>query len=84
MMNNKAVICMIAALSIMLSVGAADSVMNCDSLAMMCAIYPDFVNKTIQCHGSCITVEGETYAQVIYLSSKNAKRNRSIKFHPIN
>lgn len=26
----------------------------------------DFVNKTIQCHGSCITAEGETYAQVIF------------------
>ncbi len=78
MMNNKAVICMIAALSIMLSVGAADSVMNCDSLAIMCVIDPDFVNKTIQCHGSCITTEGETYAQVICLSSKNAERNLSI------
>ena len=78
MMNNKAVICMIAALSIMLSVGSADSVMNCDPLAMMCAIYPNFVNKIIQCHGSCITAEGETYAQVICLSSKNAERNLSI------
>lgn len=46
--------------------GSADSVMNCDSLAMMCVIYPDFVNETIQCHGSCITTEGETYAQVIF------------------
>ena len=40
--------------------------MNRDSLAMMCVINPDFVNKTIKCHGSCITDEGENYAQVIY------------------
>lgn len=46
--------------------GFDDSVMNCDTLAMMCVLYPDFVNKTIQCHGSCITDEGETYAQVIF------------------
>ena len=46
--------------------GSVGSVMNCDSLAMMCAIYPDFVRKTIQCHASCITDEGETCGQVIY------------------
>lgn len=46
--------------------GSAGSVMNCDALAMMCVINPDFVNHTIQCHGSCITDRGETYAQVIY------------------
>ena len=46
--------------------GSADSVMNCDALAMTCALYPDFVKKTISCHASCITAPGETYAQVIY------------------
>ena len=46
--------------------GSADSVMNCDTLAMLCVIYPDFVKKTITCHGSCITEPGETYAEVIF------------------
>ena len=46
--------------------GSAGSVMNCDSLAMMCVTHPDFINNTIQCHGSCITDSGEAYAQVIY------------------
>ena len=46
--------------------GSSGSVMNCDALAMMCVIHPDFINKTIQCHGSCITDAGEAYAQVIY------------------
>lgn len=46
--------------------GSGGSIMNCDALAMMCALYPEFVNETITCHGSCITDEGETYAQVIY------------------
>ena len=46
--------------------GSADATMNCDSLAMMCVLRPDFVRSTIQAHGSCITQEGETYAQVIF------------------
>ncbi len=46
--------------------GSSGSVMNCDALAMTCVIHPDFINKTIQCHGSCITDPGEAYAQVIY------------------
>ncbi len=46
--------------------GSAGSVMNCDALAMMCVIRPEFIKKTIKCHGSCITDKGETYAQVIY------------------
>jgi purine nucleosidase len=46
--------------------GSADSVMNCDTLAMMCAVYNGFTNKTIQCHGSCIADPGETIAQVIF------------------
>lgn len=45
---------------------SADRVPNCDSLAMMCAIDPGFVNGTIQCHGSCIVEPGETYGQVIF------------------
>ena len=46
--------------------GSVGAVSNCDSLAMMCVIDPDFVNSSIKCHGSCITAPGETYAQVIF------------------
>ena len=46
--------------------GSAGSVMNCDSVAMLCAVDSDFANAEIQCHGSCITDPGETYAQVIF------------------
>lgn len=46
--------------------GSADSVMNCDSLAMACVLYPDFVKDTIMCHGSCQTDQGEAYSQVIF------------------
>ncbi|MBR4702219.1 MAG: nucleoside hydrolase [Oscillospiraceae bacterium] len=46
--------------------GSAGSVMNCDALAMTCVLFPDFIQGTVQCHGSCITAPGETYAQVIY------------------
>ena len=46
--------------------GSVGLVMNCDSLAMLCAIEPGFVNRTIQCHGSCLTEPGEAYAQVIF------------------
>ena len=46
--------------------GSAGSVMNCDSAAMMCVVCPDFVNETVQCHGSCLTDPGEAYAQVIF------------------
>lgn len=44
----------------------SESVMNCDSLAMTCVLYPDFVKSTLQCHGSCITDDGETKAEVIF------------------
>ena len=40
--------------------------MNCDALATMCALYPDFITDTKNCHGSCIVDKGETYAQVIF------------------
>ncbi|MCR4845776.1 MAG: nucleoside hydrolase [Eubacterium sp.] len=43
-----------------------DSTMNCDSVAMMCLVNPDFIKSSIQVHGSCITDKGETYAQVIF------------------
>lgn len=46
--------------------GSVGSVMNCDSMAMMCAIEPDFVKEAIRCHASCITDPGEAYAQVIF------------------
>ncbi|MBQ7521802.1 MAG: nucleoside hydrolase [Clostridia bacterium] len=44
----------------------SEDVMNCDTLAMMCALYPDFVKSTVNTHASCITEEGETYSQVIF------------------
>lgn len=44
----------------------SESVMNCDTLAMMCALYPDFVKSTVNTHASCITAEGEANAQVIF------------------
>ncbi|MED9969542.1 MAG: nucleoside hydrolase [Ruminococcus sp.] len=44
----------------------SETVMNCDSLTMMCVLYPDFVKSTINTHASCITEEGETYSQVIF------------------
>lgn len=43
-----------------------ENVMNCDSLAMMCVLYPDFCEKSIKCHASCITDKGETYAEVLF------------------
>ena len=46
--------------------GSEGSVMNCDTVAMTCALYPDFVKKTIKCHGSCIVDKGETFGQVIF------------------
>ena len=39
---------------------------NCDSLAMMCALYPDMIKESIMCHASCIADVGETYGQVIF------------------
>lgn len=39
---------------------------NCDSLAMMCVVYEDFLTDIVNCHGSCITEKGETYGQVIF------------------
>ena len=44
----------------------SETVMNCDALAMMCALYPDFVNAVIDTHASCITEKNETYSQVIF------------------
>lgn len=44
----------------------SETVMNCDSLAMMCVLYPGFIKETADMHGSCITDEGETYAEVLF------------------
>ncbi len=49
-----------------ISNGTDGSVMNCDALAMMCVLHPDFVTDTMTCHGSCITEPGETLGQVIF------------------
>ena len=46
--------------------GSEDAAMNCDALAMMCVVRPDFVKETVQTYASCITDAGETYAQVIF------------------
>ena len=43
-----------------------DAVMNCDGLAMMCALEPDFISGSKEAHGSCQTAPGETFAQVIF------------------
>lgn len=44
----------------------SETVMNCDSLAMMCALYPGLIKSTVNTHASCITEEGEAYSQVIF------------------
>ena len=46
--------------------GSVGSVMNCDSLAMLCVVDPSFIQQSVQCHASCITDPGETYGQVIF------------------
>ena len=46
--------------------GVVGAVANCDALAMLCVLDPNFVKDSITCHGSCITEEGETYGQVIF------------------
>ena len=46
--------------------GLEGIVNNCDTLAMMCVLSPDFVIETTQCHASCIAEEGEAYGQVIF------------------
>ena len=38
----------------------------CDPLVLMCMLHPEFVNKTVRCHGSCLTDPGETFGQVIF------------------
>ena len=37
-----------------------------DALAMACLVWPDFVEETTLCYGSCITAPGETYGMLIY------------------
>lgn len=44
----------------------SESVMNCDSLAMMCALYPGFVKDSVNTHASCVTEGEETDSQVIF------------------
>lgn len=46
--------------------GSAGVIDNCDGMAMMCAVCPGFVKKTIQCHCNGVTDPGETYGQVIF------------------
>ncbi len=37
-----------------------------DAVAMACVAWPDFVEETTLCYGSCITDPGETYGMVIF------------------
>ena len=37
-----------------------------DAVAMACLVWPDFVEETRLCYGSCITEPGETYGMLIY------------------
>lgn len=37
-----------------------------DAVAMACLVWPDFVEETTQCYGSCITAPGETYGMLVY------------------
>ena len=37
-----------------------------DAVAMACLVWPNFVEETTQCYGSCITTPGETYGMVIF------------------
>lgn len=46
--------------------GSPDAIDDCDAVAMMCALHSDFVTSTKRCYASCITEEGETYAEVIF------------------
>lgn len=44
----------------------SDTVMVCDPITVMCVLHPNFVKEKIQTHASCITVQGETYGQVLF------------------
>lgn len=46
--------------------GSADATMNCDPVAVTCALHSDFIKDSVRTHASCITDEGEAYAQVIF------------------
>ena len=39
---------------------------NCDVVAMMAALYPEFILKSELCDASCVADEGETYGEVIF------------------
>ena len=46
--------------------GYEGTVMNCDSVMMMCVAQDDFIEGTANCHASCVTDSSEAYAQVIF------------------
>lgn len=46
--------------------GSENSVMNCDSLAMTCAVYDNFIKDTVKCHASCLTEDTEARGEVIF------------------
>ena len=48
------------------AINGSDGYMNCDGLAMMCIMNPDFVKDTLSCHGYCETADVIGYAQVIF------------------
>lgn len=46
--------------------GSEGTVMNCDPVLMTAFLDSDYITDKAKYHGSCITDEGETYAQVIF------------------
>ena len=44
----------------------SNTVKNCDSLMMMCVLYPGFVKDSVNTYASCVTEKDETYAEVIF------------------
>lgn len=46
--------------------GSEGTVMNCDTVATICALNPDAITDSVNCHGSCIADAGETYGQVLF------------------
>ncbi len=46
--------------------GYGDYIMNCDPGLVMCLVYPDYIQDTVQCDATCITDDSAAYGQVIF------------------
>jgi purine nucleosidase len=46
--------------------GSPNATMNCDAGAMMCVVYPEYLQSVIPCHGSCVTYPCAAYGQVVF------------------